>query len=69
MTAFSRTSLPPIVRLGDSADVAASVRRDTPAALVPRVVRRQILLPELTEVKPLKRQGKVVRVRGRSKQR
>ena len=35
MSAFSKTSLPPVARVGDSADIVPGLRIDTSAARIP----------------------------------
>lgn len=55
MAAFSKTSLPPIARVGGSADVVVGVRNDTSVASVPRVLLPWRVLPErLPVAEPLK---------------
>ena len=39
MAAFSKTSLPPVARVGDSADFVVGVRNDTSIAAAPRTLR------------------------------
>lgn len=45
MSAFSKTSLPPVARVGDSADILSGLRGDTSAARIPTI----ILTPRRTE--------------------
>jgi len=45
MAAFSGTSLPPVVRLGDSADVAYSVESGTSVAWLPKQFAFQLHIP------------------------
>lgn len=68
MSVFSKTSLPPVARVGGSADVVVGVRNDTSIAPVPRVLLPWRVLPARLPIpEPLKHQAIVELKRRRVK--
>jgi len=53
MPGFSTTSLPPIARVGDSADIVGGLRRDTSVARPPRFLALKRALPITVPAEPL----------------